>query len=373
MRKKLRTSPKRTRLVSRDMLSRDILLRDIFAALAAFLTLVMMPERSFAQNTTPAESPKGVEILLLGTQGGPVLSERRSEPATMLIVDGRPYLIDCGIGTMRRMLDAGVKSQMVGTIFLTHDHPDHALGLVDVLANDFQSLDFGVPGDRQEFNIYGPPETPALVRAAYKYIRIPYGIFAAEPLGASTLINPFKAHVIDHDGLVYLDDKIRVTAAENTHYQLIPAKYHATMKSYSYRFETPYGSIVFTGDTGPSTAVEALAKGTDVLISEVEDLDAVENTGHWPVATSGNASVMAEHMRKEHLPLKAVGELASKAQAKALILYHFVGGEDGAKFAAGVKQYYSRPVFAGEDLARYCLSANPATGGSRSGALKPCE
>ena len=71
MRKKLRTSPKRTRLVSRDMLSRDILLRDIFAALAAFLTLVMMPERSFAQNTTPAESPKGVEILLLGTQGGP--------------------------------------------------------------------------------------------------------------------------------------------------------------------------------------------------------------------------------------------------------------------------------------------------------------
>jgi hypothetical protein len=82
-------------------------------------------------------------------------------------------------------------------------------------------VDFGVPGTVKEFNVYGPPETPALVSAAYDYIRIPYGIFAAEPLGASTLVNPFKAHVIDDNGLAYQDDKIRVTAAENTHYQLL--------------------------------------------------------------------------------------------------------------------------------------------------------
>lgn len=56
-----------------------------------------------------------------------MLSKRRSEPATLLIVDGRPYLIDCGIGTMRRMFDARVQSQMVRTIFITHNHPDHAL------------------------------------------------------------------------------------------------------------------------------------------------------------------------------------------------------------------------------------------------------
>jgi ribonuclease BN (tRNA processing enzyme) len=70
-----------------------------------------------------------------------------------------------------------------------------------------------------------------------------------------------------------------MTAPENTHYQLMPAEYYATMKSYSYRFETLYGAIVFTGDTRSSAAVVALAKGADVLISEVEDLDATENTG----------------------------------------------------------------------------------------------
>ncbi|MGC1374069.1 MAG: MBL fold metallo-hydrolase [Candidatus Sulfotelmatobacter sp.] len=264
----------------------SVVLQKILATLAAVSILVAMPERSFSQNmtaqnppaqaATAAEARKGVQILVIGTQGGPVLSQQRSEPATLLIVDGRPYLIDCGIGTMQRMLDAGVQSPTVGTTFITHNHPDHVLGLVDVLANDFLAVDFRVSGIPQGFNIYGPPETAVLVSAAYDYIRIPYGIFAAEPLGASTLVNPFKAHVIDHDGLAYQDDKIRVTAAENTHYQLIPAKYRKTMKSYSYRFETPYGAIVFTGDTGPSPAVEALAKGADVLISEVEDLDATE-------------------------------------------------------------------------------------------------
>jgi ribonuclease BN (tRNA processing enzyme) len=335
------------------------------------LTLVMTPGRAFAQDAAPMATPKGVQILLLGTQGGPVLSERRSEPATLLIVDGRPYLIDCGIGTIRRMLDAGVESQTVTAIFLTHNHPDHALGLVGVLANDFRTVDFAAPGTRQEFDIYGPPETPALVRAAYDYIKIPYGVFAAEPLGASTLVNPFRAHVIGHDGLAYQDDKIRVTAAENTHYQLFPAKYHTTMKSYSYRFETSYGSVVFTGDTGSSPAVEALAKDADVLISEVEDLDATANAGRWPTAKSGD--LMAEHMQKEHLTMKGVGELASKAQVKAVILYHIIGGEDGAQFVSGVEKYYSGPVFAGEDLARYCLTSGAKTGASNSGALSPCK
>lgn len=342
-------------------------LQKVLTITAAALTLAAISRCSFAQNTRP-EAQNGVQILLLGTHGGPVLSERRSEPATLLIVDGRPYLIDCGIGTMRRMLDAGVQSEMIGTIFITHNHPDHTLGLADVLANDLLAVNFSVPGTAREFNIYGPPETPALVSAAYDYIKIPYGDFAAEPLGPSTLTNPFKAHIIDHDGLAYRDDKIRVTAAENTHYQLFPAKYHATMKSYAYRFETPYGAIVLSGDTGPSAAVETLAKGADVLISEVEDLDAAEKNPRLPNAKSGD--VMDEHMHREHLTMKAVGELATKAQVKALILYHYVGGDDGARFASEVRQYYSGPVFAGEDLARYCL---PKTTHGSAGTLRSCK
>jgi ribonuclease BN (tRNA processing enzyme) len=343
----------------------------VAAVLAAFVAPLQA-----AQDPPAHIAPKGDELILLGTHGGPSLEEERSQPASLLVVDRRPYLIDCGVGTMRRMLDARVPSETIAAIFITHDHPDHALGLADVMSNDLLAVDFGLRDSPSKFHIYGPPPTKELVNAAYDYIRISFRIFAAEQLGASTLDNPFLTQEIDRDGLVYQDGKIRVTAAENTHFQLMPAKYRARMKSYAYRFDTPYGAIVFTGDTGPSEALEKLAKGADVLVSEVEDLGAATSalrTGpeadRRPV---GNANALAEHMQKEHLPVKSLGETASKARVKSVVLHHLLGQEPGEELAAGVKQYYSGPVFAGADLKRYCLG--PAVERAGDGqVLTPCN
>src|SRR5690349_21163348 len=99
-----------------------------------------------AQPVAKANAPIGTRILLLGTAGGPPLHEARSEPATLLIVDGRHYLIDCGMGTMQRLLAAHVPSQGIRTIFFTHLHADHALGLADLLGNDLQQMDLRPPG-----------------------------------------------------------------------------------------------------------------------------------------------------------------------------------------------------------------------------------
>jgi ribonuclease BN (tRNA processing enzyme) len=334
--------------------------------LAAAVAGVPAMSTPVAAQTGSPSATRGDVILPLGTKGGPDLSRDHAEPATVLIVDGRPYLIDCGIGTMRRLLEAGVRSPSIRTIFLTHDHPDHVLGLADVMANDFNSVDpTGPGGPARTFAIYGPPQTPALVAGAWSFIRIPYGIFAAEHLGGGTLANPFRVHVVDRDGLVYQDDLIRVTAAENTHYRLMPAKDRAHMKSFAYRFETPYGVIVFTGDTGPSAAVERLAAGADVLVSEVEDLDAITRAVR---ARAGSA--LLAHLRDEHLPMDSLGALATRAHVKAVLLHHYVPPEDTATYVAGVKRTYTGPVFAGEDLARYCLG--PADGGAAAGALRPC-
>ena len=65
-----------------------------------------LPGSTTGQAGSSAGAPNRTEILFLGTAGGPPLRLDRSEPSTLLIVDGRPYLIDCGIGTMRRMLQA---------------------------------------------------------------------------------------------------------------------------------------------------------------------------------------------------------------------------------------------------------------------------
>ena len=222
---------------------------------------------------------------------------------------------------MRRLLEAHIASEHIKTIFFTHLHADHDLGLADVMSNDFFRLNSA--GSRQTVAVYGPPQTKGLVDAAFRYVTFGFTTFAAEPgatragLVNGELRNPFVAHEIQQDGPVYRDEKIRVIAAENTHYALMPAKSRKQMKSYSYRIETPHGVIVFTGDTGPSDAVTQLAKGADVLITEVEDLGQVTKfvngfaeQNHW---SAERTSDLMAHMRQEHINETEVGEMATKA------------------------------------------------------------
>lgn len=345
--------------------------RVAIVAVALCVTVAVLSGQTQSAATQPA---RGTQLLFLGTAGGPPLRVDRSEPSTLLIVDGRPYLIDCGIGTIRRMLQARVASETINTIFFTHLHADHDLGLADVMANDFFTLNLAA--SPQTIDIYGPPKTKQLVDAAFQYLTNGFETFAAEPgairagLVNGALRSPFAAHEIQHDGLVFQDDKIRVTTAENSHYALMPSPARDEMKSYSYRIETPDGIVVFTGDTGPSDAVARLAAGADVLVSEVQDEDQVKQVvdhmaaqNHWPPQRT--AAMMA-HMTKEHLGQKDAGELATKAHVKTLVLDHYDPLQPAA-YTAAVGKYFSGQIFAAADLKRYCLG--PRAGGASGGTI----
>ena len=358
-------------------------LRQVRVLAASVVVAMAITRSALAQSASSGSTSLGAadrtEILFLGTAGGPPLRLDRSEPSTLLIVDGRPYLIDCGIGTIQRVLRAGIQSEQIKTIFFTHLHADHDLGLADVMANDFFRLN--TASSSTSINIYGPPQTRELVDAAFHYITMGFRAFAAEPgpirpaLVNGEFKSPFVAHEIQGAGLVYQDDKIRVTAAENSHYALMPPQSRQQMKSYSYRIETPHGVVVFTGDTGPSDAVVDLAKGADVLITEVEDLNqvtkAVNGTAeqnHWPPE---RAAAMMAHMREEHLDEKDVGEVASRAQVKSVVLYHY-NPADPTAYVASVKEHFSGPVFASADLDRYCLSTDAGDRARNPSILRPC-
>lgn len=343
--------------------------RRFWALAVATVIVVTISESALAQRIASTGAPDRTEILFLGTAGGPLLRADRSEPATLLIVDGRAYLIDCGIGTMRRMIEAGIASENIRTLFLTHLHADHDLGLADVMGNDFLAARSG-----QTIDIYGPPQTKELVDAAFHYITLGFTAFAAEGIGNGASRRPFVAHEIQHDGLVYQDDKIRVTAAENTHYALMPAQYRQQMKSY--RIETPHGVVVFTGDTGPSDAVTRLASGADVLVSEVQDLNAImklvnrmAEQNHWPPE---RAAGLLRHMRQEHIEEEEVGNMATKARVKSVVLYHYnPPSANPAAYVSAVKNSFAGPVFASADLNRYCLASTDGTSNNKA-VLIPC-
>lgn len=356
----------------------------LVAAFRAVAILALLPagvSGAYAAHGPPAAAPeRATEIVFLGTAGGPPLRLDRSEPATLLIVDGREYLIDCGIGTERRMIEAGIRSEQVKTIFFTHLHADHALGLADVMANDFAREDlFGATGS---FDIYGPPQTRELVDAAFRFLAIGFRPFQAENPSSwhaanGAFVSPFVAHEFDGDGVIFRDDKIRVIAAENSHYALMPLPERRELKSYAYRIETPHGVIVFTGDTGPSDAVARLAKGADVLVAEAssrdrEDLDrfihGMAARNHWPPK---RVQAFRAHFVSEHLDTGDIGELAAKAGVGAVMLYHYDPQDkaDQVAYENGVRKKFTGAVFAPDDLDRYCMTGGRVGPCRNSGSL----
>ncbi len=322
---------------------------------------------SATASAAPTATGNGTQLIMLGTNGGPVIAKARSEPSTLLVVDGTTYLIDCGVGAVRRIVEAGFEPQTIRTIFITHHHPDHDLGLASIMASDFFSI--GGSKTKGAWNIYGPPGTNKFVDAAVAYLKVPFDTFAAEKLAGTDIKSHFTAHDIAGDGLVYQDDKIRVTAMENAHYSLMTAKQRKHFKSYSYRIETPHGVIVFTGDTGPSEAVAKFAKGADLLVSEVIDLETVlkgrgtsASTGQW---SADRRAALEKHLTREHLIPSAVAHIAKEAQVRSVLLHHFVPSSDSeqaAKDVAGVKAGYAGQVIASHDLARYCVDASASDG-----------
>jgi ribonuclease BN (tRNA processing enzyme) len=174
-------------------------------------------------------------------------------------------------------------------------------------------------------NVYGPPRTEDLVKAAVQYFTISAETRIAD--GGRTI--PIKRLFFGHDvdpGIVYHDANIKVTAIENTHFAFHKGDAAGRHKSYSYRFETPDRIIVFTGDTSPNQELTELARGADVLVSEANSIEErmrdLLRSGQWQIMTVDEQERIKLQMTQGHLSTADVGEMATRAGVKMVILTH---------------------------------------------------
>src|ERR1043165_2357345 len=86
--------------------------------------------QALLSHMTFSQQKKPTRIILLGTKGGPRVGEiGRSNPSTLLLINGVPYVVDCGYGTSKQLLTAGIALNQVRYIFITHHHSDPNLEL----------------------------------------------------------------------------------------------------------------------------------------------------------------------------------------------------------------------------------------------------
>jgi ribonuclease BN (tRNA processing enzyme) len=349
----------------------------------------------------PRRTDASSRLVLLGTAGGSNPKSTRGGYSNAVVVGDAAYIVDCGEGVHANAWRSGVSMHLerrppggstVRSIFMTHLHSDHVIDYANLVLGFWPTHDVDVygpgpaglpiapyPPDRVVPLLYPEEPTPGLgamtdlLFRAFAYninVRIAdegrhdvtrcvkvHEIGVARPgqrpeidlgvlaSGASveTAAPPMEPVVIrptDEHG-------VQVSAILVQHAPVFPAL--------AYRIDTPSGSVVFSGDTGPCDNVVRLARGADYLVHEVINLDYLGER----VAKLPNRDAIISHLRSSHTTPQDAAAIAERAGVKTLVMSHLVPGDD--EFAEEEWEAWARPHFSGEvvcgvDLDQFALA-----------------
>lgn len=292
-----------------------------------------------------------LKVIFLGT-GGSIPTPKRGLSAIAIRRKTELLLFDCGEGTQRQMIQAGVGFHRKTKIFVTHMHGDHVLGLPGLLQT-MSLLD-----RTKKLEIYGPQGIKAFVAAISQTVRF-------------SLTFPVQVSEVEA-GLVCEEKEYEVYATQSDHmdhslaYTLIeklrPGRFHiekakelrvpegplwsklqdgSAVKLPSGRIVKPEmvlgpprsgRKIVYTGDTRRSKNLVKLAENADMLIHEATFDD----------------ELMERAMEDGHSTPSMAAETAKEAGAKWLVLTHI-----SARYKdAGLLLEQARKVFSNTDVAQ---------------------
>lgn len=331
--------------------------------LAARAAAPLVDARLFAQTgrgrgtSAPAVPPaKGTRLVLLGTQGGPNVNLRRSQTASAVVIDGQPYLVDCGYGTVRALVAAGIAYTRVASVFLTHLHDDHTADLPALLT-------FQWTGSRAApTDVYGPHGTAAMVQGALDFFKANADIRIVDEgrnVRPETLFHGHDLDATEAPEVAYKDERVTITTVENTHF---PDRSKAQMpyRAIAYRFNADGRSIVISGDTAYSKNLVALARGADLFVCEAMDNAIYENmvARAKEAAAAGNPNNISRHIAETHSTTLDVGRMAAEAGVKTVVLNHLLPGSNApgaaefpdSTYIDDVRKNFSGEVIVGRDL-----------------------
>jgi ribonuclease Z len=274
-------------------------------------------------------------LFFVGT-GGSVPTAGRGLPAMLVRCGGDRLLFDCGEGTQRQLMRLGMFGDF-DSVFITHFHADHWLGLPGMLKS------FALRERDQPLTVYGPrglAELMSVMRIVYG--RLPYPLEVVELEPAQTVVR---------DGYLIAAIPVLHRGAASFGYALVedPRPGHLDPRLAEQlgvrpgpdfgrlqRGDTVSGvsphevmgppregrKVVLSGDTAPCEAVAIAAHQADLLVHEatfaVEEADRARETSH---STGRQAATIARDAEVRLLALThfssryAGGELLDEARA----------------------------------------------------------
>lgn len=258
---------------------------------------------------------------------------------------GSHFLVDCGSGVTQRLVAAGSSGRSLKAVFITHLHSDHVMDLYQLILSSFHQMRFGPQ------YIFGPKGTQNFVDDLMETWREERE--ERIRLEKRANVDAFIVHVreIEGDGEVLLEDDesgVAVSAVLVDHRPIEPA--------FGFKFSSPGGTVVFSGDTAKTPAIVRAAKGADALVHEVFVAREIRSRPPPPFLDRAAFEKFSPPESKDniqgyHTLDSEVGGVAAEAGVGMLVLSHIAPPDpDRRRLLEAVAADFDGPIVVGEDL-----------------------
>jgi ribonuclease BN (tRNA processing enzyme) len=271
----------------------------------------------------------GIAVQVLGS-GGPELQDKRASSSYLVWENGRArVLVDAGGGSALRFGESGAQMSDLDVILFSHFHVDHSGDFAALIKSSW------FEDRKRPLAIYGPagneftPSTTEFVsdffgnKGAYRYL----SELLVTGKDGSYKMQPHTVMGTPAPELAFQSGNLSASSARVI---------HGAFPALAWRVEIGGKVIAFSGDTnGDGTGLPKVAANADLFIAH----NAV------PEGVTGVE-------RNLHMPPSVIGEIASQAHVKKLILSHrmlrTLGKED--QTLSEIRKRYSGPVEFANDL-----------------------
>lgn len=291
---------------------------------------------SSAQLASAGTIYDGLKITLCGTSS-PLPAPGRAQACVAVETPKHLYLVDAGSGSAATANLAGVPTEKLRGILLTHFHSDHISDIGDFNLNSW------VAGRPQPLQVIGPDGVDRIVEGLNITYELDRG-YRVSHHGAEFL-NPelgiLQSRSIN-EGVIVDEDGLRITAFEVSHPPIEPA--------FGYRLDYGGRSVVISGDSLVTDKIVEISDGADVVLHDAMELQLVQ-TAENVLRNAGvtRTARVLHDIQDYHATTEDLQRLVDEAEIGLLALYHLVPAPRNAMAVAAFNRSIPEGALITED------------------------